>query len=117
MSTIEPGNEVGVEQKTAWLFKRKVQLSMKQKGNDKLQGNVEADETIIGGYTNKNRDRSLQTKSVVLIAAEKLSDGKTGNIKMQPIENFKALTLRYALKDMVDKDANIVTDHHRSFQH
>ena len=117
MSTTELGNEVGVQQKTAWLFKRKVQVVMKQNNNDKLKDNVEADETIVGGYTNKNRGRSLQTKEAVLIVAEKLPDGRTGNIRMRQIENFEANTLRYALKDMVDDEARIVTDRHRSYQH
>lgn len=117
MSTTELGNEVGVQQKTAWLFKRKVQAAMKQHNGDKLTGNVDADETIIGGYTNKNKGRSLQTKEALLIAAEKLPDGRTGNIRMQQIENFEALTLRYALKDMIEETAAIVTDHHRSYQH
>src|SRR5574340_1450011 len=36
MSTTELGSEVGVQQKTAWLFKRKVQLAMKQDNYDKL---------------------------------------------------------------------------------
>ena len=117
MSTTELGNEVGVQQKTAWLFKRKIQVAMQQDNNDKLKGNVDADETIVGGYTNKNRGRSLQTKEAVLIAVEKLADGRTGNIRMGQIENFEALTLRYALKDMIDSDATIITDNHRSYQH
>ena len=117
MSTTELGNEVGVQQKTAWLFKRKIQVAMQQNNNDKLKGNVDADETILGGYTTKNRGRSLQTKEAVLVAAEKLPDGRTGNIRMQQIANFEALTLRYALIDMIDSAATIVTDHHRSYQH
>ncbi len=117
MSTTELGNEVGVQQKTAWLFKRKVQLAMKQDKNDKLRGNVNADETLVGGYTNKNKGRSLASKEAILFVAEKLPDGRTGNIGMQQIENFKALTLKYALKDIIDKEAIITTDHHRSYQH
>lgn len=117
MSTTELGNEVGVQQKTAWLFKRKIQLAMKQDNNDKLKGNVDADETIIGGYTNKNKGRSLDTKEAIILAAEKLQDGRTGNIRMQQIENFKALTLKYALKDMIEVEAKITTDHYRSYQH
>jgi hypothetical protein len=98
------------------LFKRKVQVAMKQDNNDKLKGNVDADETLVGGYTNKNKGRSLQSKEALLLATEKLSDGRTGNIRMQPIENFEALTLKFALKDMIDKEAIITTDHHRSYQ-
>ena len=116
MSTTELGCEVGVQQKTAWLFKRKIQVAMKQGNNYKLKGNVDADETLIGGYTNKNKGRSLESKKAILLATEKLADGRTGNIRMQHIENFEALTLKFALKDMVDKEANITTDDHRSYQ-
>lgn len=117
MSTTELGCEVGVQQKTAWLFKRKVQVVMKQENNDKLGGDVDADETLLGGYTKHHRGRSLKDKDAVLIAAEQLADGRTGNIRMQSIENFEALTLKYALKDMIDEQATIRTDHHRSYQY
>lgn len=116
MSTAELGGEVGVQQKTAWLFKRKVQLVMKQNNNDKLKGNVQADETLLGGYNEKHRGRSLQQKEAVLIAAEQLDDGRTGNIRMQHIDNFEAVTLKYALKDMTEQEATITTDRHPSYQ-
>lgn len=116
MSTTELGAEVGVQQKTAWLFKRKIQVVMKQNNNDKLNGSVDADETLLGGYIEEYRGRSLEHKNAVLIAAEQLPDGRTGNIRMQGVENFEAPTLKYALKDMVDSEASIRTDNHRSYQ-
>ena len=58
MSTPESGSEVGVQHKRVWLFKLKVQAVMKQDNNDKLKDNVETDETIAGGYTNKDKGRS-----------------------------------------------------------
>jgi transposase-like protein len=116
MSTTELGAEVGVQQKTAWLFKRKMQVVMKQNDKDKLNGNVDADETMLGGYTKKNRGRSLEDKQAVLITAEQLEDGRTGNIRMQHIENFQADTLKFALKAMVNKDAMIRTDKYRAYQ-
>src|SRR5215831_3594634 len=36
MSTVELGHEVGVQQKTAWLFKRKIQQMMKADDDDKI---------------------------------------------------------------------------------
>ena len=117
MSTTELGAEVGVQQKTAWLFKRKVQVVMKQDNNDKLGGNVDADETLLGGHTAHHRGRSLKDKEAVLIATEQLADGRTGNIRMQQIENFEAQTLKYAIKDMIDEQAIIRTDNHRSYQY
>ena len=117
MSTTELGAEVGVQQKTAWLFKRKVQVVMKQNDDEKLNGGVDADETLLGGYTKVHRGRSLRQKNAVLMTAEQLPDGRTGKIRMQQIENFEAQTLKYALKDMVKPTAMIRTDHHRSYQH
>lgn len=117
MSTTELAAEVGVQQKSAWLLKRKLQVVMKQHNNDKLKGAVDADETLLGGYTEKHRGRSLEQKNAVLMAAEQLADGRTGNIRLQQIENFEAPTLKYALKDMVASDTSVRTDNHRSYQH
>ena len=116
MSTTELGNEVGVQQKTAWLFKRKLQVAMRQTSRDKLKGKVDADETLLGGYTKVHRGRSLEDKQAVLITAEQLPDGRTGNIRMGHIEDFKADTLKFSLKAMVDNGATIRTDKHRSYQ-
>ncbi len=69
MSTVELGAEVGVEQKTAWLFKRKVQAAMKKDRDDKLRGRVDVDETLVGGYS-AAVGRSTETKSALLVAVE-----------------------------------------------
>lgn len=116
MSTVELGNEVDVEQKTAWLFKRKIQEILADK--TKLKGNIQADETMVGGQATgiEHRGRSLKEKSAVVVAAEILDDGRTGNINFETIENFEADTLKYALKDMIDEKADIVTDQHKSYE-
>lgn len=116
MSTTELGSEVGVEQKTAWLFKRKIQVAMKQDNDDKLNGNVDVDETMLGFHTNRRQGgRNLEAREALMFATEILTDGRTGNIRIQSIENFKALTLKYALKDMVDMKAAIRTDDYCSY--
>lgn len=109
MSTIELGTEVGVQQKTAWLFKRKVQAAMKKDKDDKLNGKVDVDETLIGGYSS-SVGRSTETKRALMVAVEILPDGRTGNLQMQPIENFSADTIKYAITDCVSPDASIQTD-------
>jgi len=116
MSTVELGSEVGVEQKTAWLFKRKIQEILEDKV--KLKGNVHADEMIVGGHSGgiEHRGRSLKEKSAVVVAAEILKDGRTGNINFETIENFEADTMKYALKGMIDEKADIVTDRLASYE-
>jgi len=111
MSTTELGSEVGVQQKTAWLFKRKVQVAMRQDNKDKLNGNVDVDETLLGFHTGrKDGGRSLEKRKALMIAVEVLPNGRSGNMRIQDIENFKADTLKYALKDMIGPDAYIRAD-------
>ena len=116
MSTYELATEVGVQQKTAWLFKRKLQAAMQQKRFFKLKGSVDVDETIVGGRIAKKQGRSLQDKAALLIAAERLPDGRTGNLRMQKIRDFSVLTLRTGLITMVDAGAVIRTDRMASYK-
>ena len=116
MSTVELGNEVGVQQKTAWLFKRKLQAVMEEGGKDKLKGNVDVDEMLVGGYSEGNPGRSLETKSAVMVSVEKLGDGKTGNVNFALLENFEALTMKIAVKGSIDTQAHIRSDKHRSYE-
>jgi KaiC/GvpD/RAD55 family RecA-like ATPase len=116
MSTTELGCEVGVEQKTAWLFKRKIQAAMKQDSHFKLSGKVDVDETMLGPNKGRgNGGRKLGEREAIMVAAEILGDGRTGNLRMQVIEDFKALTFKYALKDMVSPAADIRTDDYVSY--
>jgi hypothetical protein len=115
MSTVELGAEVGVQQKTAWLFKRKVQAVMKKDKDDKLNGHVEVDESLVGGYSTA-KGRSTETKSALFVAVEVLSDGRTGNLALQPIETFTADELKYAIKDNVSNAAQIQTDAFPSYK-
>lgn len=116
MSTTELGAEVGVQQKSAWLFKRKLQVAMRQDNYDKLQGNIDVDETMLGFHTDRKRGgRSLQNREALLVAAEILPDGRTGNLRMQQIENFQADTLKFAIKDMINQDAAIRADDYTSY--
>lgn len=115
MSTVELGAEVGVQQKTAWLFKRKVQAVMKKDRNDKLKGNVEVDETLIGGYST-HKGRSTKTKDPLFVAVEIIPDGRTGNIALQQIESFRSDELKYAIKDNISEKAQIKTDAFHSYK-
>jgi len=116
MSTTELGAEVGVEQKTAWLFKRKIQVAMKQDNNDKLNGDVHIDETLLGFHTGrKDGGRSLKKRKALMVAAEILPDGRTGNLRLQHIDNFKADTFQYAIKNMVQPTASMRSDDYCSY--
>lgn len=116
MSTTELGAEVGVEQKTAWLFKRKIQVAMHQDDHDKLNGKIDVDETLLGFHTGRAQGgRSLEKRKALMVAVEILADGRTGNLRMEHIENFKAETLKYAIKKMIGSSGQIRSDDYCSY--
>lgn len=116
MSSVELGNEVGVQQKTAWLFKRKVQQMMKQDDDDQIDGNADADEFLLGGYDKGKPGRDHSDKQAVLIVAEQLPDGRTGKIGLKHIENFEAATLGCHLDEMTTPEAKLTTDSFSSYK-
>ena len=64
ISSYEIHRAVGVTQKTAWFMLHRIRLAMQTKSFDKLGGEVEVDETFIGGksrFMHKNRrERTLK---------------------------------------------------------
>jgi hypothetical protein len=79
MSTIELGNRSWRTTETA-LFKRKVQAVMNRDKNDKMNGDVHVDETVLIGGFSSAVGRSTETKDALMVAVEILLDGRTGNL-------------------------------------
>jgi len=115
MSSIELATEVGVQQKTALRFKLKIKNAMIQEDKKKLKDKVQVDEMLIGGYSEGNIGRSLNQKRAVLVATEELPDGRTGNLRMRVIEDFKKDTLETHIKEIIEKEATLKTDEFKSY--
>lgn len=115
MSSVELATEVGVQQKTAWKFKLKIKNAMVQQAQKKLEGVVQVDETLVGGYSQGNVGRSLETKSAVLLAVEDIGSGRTGNIRMEVIEDFTADKMELGIDNMITNDAQLKSDNHKSY--
>lgn len=88
---------------------------MKKDRDDKLNGHVEVDETLVRGYST-SVGRSTATKDALFVAVEVLPDGRTGNFALQHIELFKAEELKYAIKDNISAEAMIKTDAYHSYK-
>lgn len=110
MSSVELAKEVGVQQKTAWLFKRKMQAVMQMYDNEKLKGEVVSDETLMGGGRKNSYGRKHEDKDIVFVAIEKLDDGRTGNISLQPIDNFKLAAILPTVEQNIDEQAKLYMD-------
>ena len=62
MITTELAKEVGVTQKTAWIFKRKLQEAMKNSEQFPLTNEVHMDEFVLGQKEKGKPGRSLGKK-------------------------------------------------------
>ena len=69
VSSYEIHRSIGVTQKTAWFMLHRIRLAMQSESFDKMGGEVEVDETFIGGKarfmhkdTERARDRRAKTR-------------------------------------------------------
>lgn len=111
MSTTELAREYSVNQKSAWLFKRKAQEAMKSSGKHPLDTKVEVDELFIGGPGKGKRGRNKGDKKLVVIAVEKVKNNKIGRAYAEAIEAASGEDFKPFFERHIDKDnARVFTD-------
>jgi len=94
---------------TAWEWLHRMRQAMVLPGRDKLNGEVEIDETFIGGDKPGKRGRGAAGKTLVLIAAE-VRGRAIGRIRLQVIPDLTAETLQDQVDLLVERGSNVVTD-------
>lgn len=94
---------------TAWTWLHKLRRAMVRPGRDRLNGEVEVDETYIGGLCEGHGRRNMQGKALVVIAAQK--DGrKIGRIRLARIIDASAESLEPFIQQSVEPGAVVHTD-------
>ncbi len=120
VSSYEIHRAIGITQKSAWFMLHRIRLAMQNGSFDKLSGNVEVDETFIGGKA-KNMHKSKREA----IIKGRGSIGKTavmgllerkGRVRAKVIEKTDKATLHNEVKENVEQGSNLFTDEWRSYQ-
>lgn len=78
---------------TAWAWLHKLRRAMVRPGRDRLNGEVEVDETYVGGVEANVAGRQTMTKSIVAIAVEIRGRG-SGRIRMRRVADVSGRSLR-----------------------
>src|SRR5246500_4996135 len=102
---------------TAWMMLHKFRRAMVSLTREPLRGEVEVDDTWVGGVQAGLRgSRQLKGRkaALVLVAAEKRGRA-TGRIRMAVIPDFKGTTLLAFLKQNVAPGSTVYTDGLKSF--
>jgi transposase-like protein len=113
ISSHELGRALGVTQKSAWFMLHRIRLAMQTKSFLKLSGEVEADETFIGGKTGNKHPRKKQGKprggpgGKTPVFGVKERDGR---IHAEVVPDVKGDTLKPKLVQAVEQGSSVYTD-------
>lgn len=120
VSSYEIHREIGVTQKTAWFMLHRLRKAMESGTFEKLSGDVECDETFIGGKAKNmhksKRERVIQGrgsvgKTTVFGALE-----RKGRVLAKVIQKTDSETLHAEIKSSVKEGTNLFTDEWRSYR-
>ena len=100
---------------TAWAWLHKLRRAMVRPGRDRLAGQVEVDETLVGGLGGA-RGRSTATKALVVVAAEEVGRG-IGRIRMARIPDGSAETLEAFVAEAIEPGSGVHTDGWPGYTH
>jgi transposase-like protein len=120
ISSYEIHRAIGITQKSAWFMLHRIRAAMKAGTFVKLSGNVEVDETFVGGKAKNmhkaKREAIIQGRgSVGKTAVMGLLERK-GRVLAKVIERTDRETLHAEVKSNVEKGTNLFTDEWRSYR-
>jgi transposase-like protein len=114
ISSCEIARALGVTQKTAWFMLHRIRLAQQGKQGGKLGGEVEVDETFIGGKSRNmhkaKRERVIKgtggaDKTVVMGMLE-----RGGNVRAMVVDSRRKKELQKQVREHVEAGAAIFTD-------
>ncbi len=120
ISSWEVHRAIGVTQKTAWFMLHRIRLAMQGENAGKLAGEVEVDETFIGGksrFMHKDKRERVITgtggkdKAVVMGMLE-----RGGNVRAFVVDNRTKQELQQQVREHVEAGAAIFSDELKYFE-
>lgn len=120
ISSYEVARDLGVTQKTAWFMLQRVRVAMETGTFQKITGEVEIDETFIGGLARnmhkkvreaKIKGRGPMDKTAVMGVLQ-----RKGEVRAFVVSNRKKKTLQAKVRENVEPGSEIFTDALRSYE-
>src|SRR5208283_5306417 len=114
ISSYETARALGVTQKTAWFMNHRIRLAMQTGSFEKMAGEVEADETFIGGLArNMHKDKKAKItgtggagKAIVM----GLLDRHSAKVRLMHVPNTQQETLQTHVRRYVQGGSYVFTD-------
>ena len=99
---------------TAWTWLHKLRRAMVRPERERLTGEIEIDETYVGGPEEGKRGRETENKAIVAVATEKRGHA-IGRIRLRRIEDVSAENLLRFIRETIEPGATIHTDGWRGY--
>ena len=119
ISSCELAKDLGVTQKTAWFMAHRLRFALKNGGFGLLSGEVEADETFIGGKARNmhlaKKQRRITGRGTVDKTAVMGILERGGEVRTVVVGNRKKKTLQAEVKRHVQDGASLYTDELKSY--
>lgn len=119
-SSHELGRAIGVTQKTAWFMLHRIRLAMESDSFNKLSGEIETDETYVGGKAknmhSKRRRKEIDGRGAVGKKPVQAIVERNGDVRTFVVEATDAETLRGNVLRNVERDSFVYTDESSAIQ-
>jgi transposase-like protein len=125
ISSCELARAIGVTQKSAWFMLHRVRLAMKTGTFQRIKGEVEADETFIGGLSKnmhkRRRERTITGtggagKTAVLGILQRTSEEESSRATAKVVQNTRGETLQPEIRKSVEPGSTLYTDAWASYR-
>lgn len=120
ISSYEIHRAIGITQKSAWFVLHRIRLAMQNGSIEKLSGEVECDETYIGGkskfmHANKRKALKIMTGGSSKTAVMGIVQ-RRGRVKAKVIKMADTETLLGMIGDSVEIGTTVMTDDHGGYR-
>jgi transposase-like protein len=114
VSSYEISRAIGISQKSAWFMLQRIRLALQGESGGKLSGEVEVDETFIGGKA-RNMHKNVKArrihgtggsgKAIVMGMLE-----RKGKVRTHVVETTRRTILHQKVRDNVEAGSEVFTD-------
>jgi transposase-like protein len=120
ISSYEVHRAIGITQKSAWFMDHRIRFALGMTPGNKLSGQVEADETFIGGKA-RNMHASKRARVVTGTGGKDKTAvmgilERGGKVRTKVVDNTKKKTLQSEIRDHVLAGSALFTDSLKSYE-
>jgi len=121
ISSYEIGRSLGVTQRTGWFMLQRIRLAMHNGTIEKMKGQVESDESFIGGRSRfmhkakKKLQSGWKGMTPVQGLLERTAGGKASRVKLKVLKTTRKHEVQGNVREYVLKGSEVHTDALRSY--